>query len=48
MLAIALIGFAALTLRMWPLGFGLPSWLHPDEYSFFRLVSLVVISIHIF
>ena len=32
MLAIALIGFAALALRMWALGLGLPSWLHPDEY----------------
>jgi hypothetical protein len=32
MLAIALIGFAVLALRMWALGLGLPSWLHPDEY----------------
>jgi hypothetical protein len=34
LLAIALIGFAALVLRMWALGFGLPSGLHPDKYSF--------------
>jgi len=50
MLAIALIGLAAFALKVWALDFGLPSWLHPDEFSFvfFRLVSLVVISIHIF
>jgi tetratricopeptide (TPR) repeat protein len=34
LLAIALIGFAALVLRVWALDFGLPSWLHPDEFSF--------------
>ena len=34
MIGIALIGLLALALRVWALDFGLPSWLHPDEFSF--------------
>ena len=34
MAAIALIGALALALRIWVLDFGLPSGLHPDEFSF--------------
>jgi hypothetical protein len=50
MLAIALIGFAVLALRMWALGLGLPSWLHPDEYRvlFFCSTSTAAISIRFF
>ena len=40
MLAIALIGFAVLALRMWALGLGLPSWLHPDEYRVLFLLNV--------
>ena len=34
MVGIALIGLLALALRVYALDFGLPSWLHPDEFSF--------------
>ena len=34
MAAVALIGALALALRIWVLDFGLPSGLHPDEFSF--------------
>lgn len=34
MVAIAFIALVALGLRVWALDFGLPSWLHPDEFSF--------------
>ena len=49
MLAIALIGFAILALRMWALGLGLPSWLHPHEYRvLFCSTSTAAISIRFF